>query len=69
MQKEIDALTGGERLPTLSDRDKLPYLSCVIKESLRVYPIAAIGMSVSFEIELARTQFCAVSASSPELEG
>lgn len=34
-QKEIDQLLGGERLPTLSDRDDLPYISAVIKEIYR----------------------------------
>jgi cytochrome P450 len=34
-QKEIDQLLGGERLPTLSDRDSLPYISAVMKEIFR----------------------------------
>jgi cytochrome P450 len=34
-QKEIDQLLGGERLPTLSDQDDLPYISAMIKEIFR----------------------------------
>ena len=34
-QKEIDQLLGGERLPTLSDRDDLPYISAMMKEIYR----------------------------------
>jgi cytochrome P450 len=36
-QKEIDQLLGGERLPTLSDRDNLPYISAMMKEIFRWY--------------------------------
>ncbi len=34
-QAEIDALTGGERLVTFDERDALPYIDCIIKETLR----------------------------------
>lgn len=34
-QKEIDELLGGERLPTLSDQDNLPYISAIVKEIYR----------------------------------
>ena len=36
-QREIDRVTGGPgvRLPTREDRDKLPYIDYIIKESLR----------------------------------
>lgn len=36
-QKEIDQLLGGERLPTLSDQDNLPYISAMIKEIYRFH--------------------------------
>ena len=42
-QKELDNLTGGERLPTFADRDKLPYLNGLLKEVLRMYSIAPLG--------------------------
>ena len=34
-QEEIDRVVGNERLPTLDDREALPYLDCVLKEVLR----------------------------------
>lgn len=34
-QDEIDAVTGGSRLPKLSDRASLPYLNAMIKEIYR----------------------------------
>jgi len=34
-QKEIDQLLGGERLPTLSDMDDLPYVYAMLKEIYR----------------------------------
>jgi cytochrome P450 len=44
-QAEIDAIVGPEnRLPTISDRDRLPYVCAVLKEVLRVGAIAPLGM-------------------------
>ncbi|KZS92752.1 cytochrome P450 [Sistotremastrum niveocremeum HHB9708] len=43
-QAEIDALLQGERLPTLHDRDALPYLAAILKEVLRWRPVAPSGM-------------------------
>jgi len=34
-QEELDRVVGNERLPELSDRENLPYISAVIKELLR----------------------------------
>ena len=34
-QEEMDCMVGFERLPTIEDRDKLPYLECVLKETYR----------------------------------
>ncbi|KZT05788.1 cytochrome P450 [Laetiporus sulphureus 93-53] len=39
-QAEIDKVTGGTRLPTHADQDKLPYVECVIKELHRYNPVA-----------------------------
>ncbi|KAL0565568.1 hypothetical protein V5O48_016458, partial [Marasmius crinis-equi] len=43
-QAEIDAATGGERLPLPEDEDKAPYLAAVIKETLRWSPVAPLGL-------------------------
>jgi len=35
-QEEIDAVVGTERLPNFNDRDSLPYLECILKETHRL---------------------------------
>ncbi|KAF4597560.1 hypothetical protein EYR40_008022 [Pleurotus pulmonarius] len=37
-QKEIDDVIGSNRLPTLDDKDSLPYVGALIKESMRWHP-------------------------------
>ncbi|KAH9917068.1 cytochrome P450 [Fomitopsis serialis] len=34
-QEEMDSIIGGARLPTVSDKDALPYLECILKETYR----------------------------------
>ena len=34
-QEELDRVVGNERLPELSDRENLPYISALLKELLR----------------------------------
>ncbi|KAJ1301280.1 hypothetical protein OPQ81_003685 [Rhizoctonia solani] len=43
-QQEIDAVTGGNRLPTLKDRPALPYVQRLISEVLRWQPVSPIGV-------------------------
>ncbi|KAG7094385.1 hypothetical protein E1B28_007985 [Marasmius oreades] len=43
-KEEIDALTGGHRLPMFEDRDNLPYLEALTKEILRFHPTAPSGL-------------------------
>jgi len=43
-QEEIDRVVGNERLPTLNDKEALPYLDCVLKELLRWNPPAPLGI-------------------------
>ncbi|KAF4944836.1 hypothetical protein FSARC_14568 [Fusarium sarcochroum] len=42
-QNEIDSLTGSNRLPSFQDRDRLPYINALVKETLRWWPIAPMG--------------------------
>ena len=34
-QEEIDAVIGSDRLPEFQDRESLPYLECLVQETLR----------------------------------
>ncbi|KAI9509781.1 cytochrome P450 [Russula earlei] len=42
-QAELDAVVGNDRLPTLGDRDSLPYLNTMIKEAIRWGPTTPLG--------------------------
>ncbi|THU95704.1 cytochrome P450 [Dendrothele bispora CBS 962.96] len=42
-QAEIDALTGGQYLPTIHDRSKLPYTEALMLETLRWRPVAPLA--------------------------
>ncbi|KAG2153775.1 cytochrome P450 [Suillus bovinus] len=42
-QAEIDAVVGTDRLPSFADRDSLPYIEALIKESLRWNAVAPTG--------------------------
>ena len=42
-QAELDAVVGRERVPTFEDKDSLPYIRAVIRETLRWRPIAPLG--------------------------
>lgn len=39
-QEEIDHVIGPNKLPTFDDRDKLPYIEAIVKETLRWHPVA-----------------------------
>jgi len=43
-QAEIDSVIGSDRLPTVNDRAKLPYIRSVVAESIRMWPAAPMGM-------------------------
>lgn len=43
-QEEIDRVVGPSRLPTIADRDLLPYVEAIIKEVLRWHPVAPMGI-------------------------
>ncbi|KAF3906918.1 hypothetical protein AA313_de0203533 [Arthrobotrys entomopaga] len=42
-QEEIDRVIGTNRLPRAEDRESLPYIDAVVKETLRWWPIAPMG--------------------------
>jgi len=41
---EIDEVIGPSRLPTFNDRNSLPYINALIKESLRWLTVFPLGM-------------------------
>ncbi|CAJ0547332.1 Ff.00g040860.m01.CDS01 [Fusarium sp. VM40] len=43
-QQEIDSVVGSDRLPNFEDRDNLPYVDALIKETLRWIPVAPMGV-------------------------
>ena len=42
-QEELDRVIGHGRLPEFNDRDSLPYVSALMYEVMRVFPIAPFG--------------------------
>lgn len=45
-QEEIDRIVGEDRIPTMDDRELLPYVNATIKEVLRWHP--ALPLSTMF---------------------
>ncbi|KAI1933030.1 hypothetical protein LOZ58_004229 [Ophidiomyces ophidiicola] len=43
LQKEIDDVVGGDRLPGWEDKDKLPFVRAFIYEALRWHPFSPLG--------------------------
>lgn len=43
-QAELDSVIGTDRLPTLKDRESLPFIDAILKETLRWMPAAPLGM-------------------------
>lgn len=37
-QRELDSIVGFDRLPTMDDRETLPYVHAIVKETLRWHP-------------------------------
>ncbi|KAK1140311.1 hypothetical protein N8T08_010514 [Aspergillus melleus] len=44
-QDEIDRVVGTSRLPSLEDRNNLPYLDSLVKEVLRWHPVTPLGVT------------------------
>jgi cytochrome P450 len=43
-QDEIDRVIGPGRLPTIADRDRMPYVNAVVKEVFRWHPALPMGI-------------------------
>ena len=46
-QEELDRVVGRSRLPTLADRDSLPYMCATLREALRWRAVAPLGESLA----------------------
>jgi cytochrome P450 len=44
-QEEIDRVIGHDRLPSTQDRKDLPYVEAIMKEVIRLNPVAPLGES------------------------
>jgi len=45
-QEELDSVIGRSRMPTLADRDNLPYICATVREALRWRAVAPLGKSL-----------------------
>jgi len=45
-QEELDRVIGRSRMPTLGDRDSLPYICATVREALRWRPGTPLGKSL-----------------------
>lgn len=43
-EEELDRVIGSHRLPISTDRDNLPYIMSVMKETHRWHPVAPMGL-------------------------
>jgi hypothetical protein len=44
VQSEIDQVVGPDRLPSIEDYEKLPYVRCCVKEAMRWMPTVILGV-------------------------
>ena len=42
-QQEMDTILGPHVLPVIADRERLPYLEALIKETMRWHPMLPLG--------------------------
>lgn len=42
---ELDEVVGRGRLPEFHDRERLPYINAIVKETFRWFPVAPTGIS------------------------
>lgn len=43
-QEEINRVLGCDRLPTVADRPRLPFVEALVKEVLRWHPVGPMGL-------------------------
>ncbi|GAW21489.1 hypothetical protein ANO14919_110100 [Xylariales sp. No.14919] len=50
-REEIDRVVGSDRLPTFSDRDNLPYINAIVKETWRWHPVTPLSVPHATDAE------------------
>lgn len=50
LHEELDAVVGRDRLPDFSDFDGLPYLHCVVEETLRFVAAFSVLLTPSLDV-------------------
>ena len=43
-QEELNAVLGRDRMPTFDDKPDLPYIQCIVMETMRWQPVTPIGV-------------------------
>ena len=46
-QEELDRVVGRSRMPTLADRESLPYICATLREAIRWRPVTPMGESLT----------------------
>ncbi len=44
-RSELDVVVGQERAPSFTDKDNLPYIQAVVRETLRWRPVIPLGLN------------------------
>ena len=52
---ELLAVVGPDRLPTLEDRERLPFTESILRETLRLYPVTPLGIVLFTIMKLSLT--------------
>ncbi|TPX14009.1 uncharacterized protein E0L32_000403 [Thyridium curvatum] len=57
-QREIDSVVGTRRLPGFEDREGLPYIDALVKETIRWWPVAPMGFPHTVGKEISYNGLC-----------
>ena len=49
--EQLDAVVGPSRLPTLGDREALPFVDTILKETLRWHVVLPLGVSHAMTVD------------------
>ena len=68
-QAELDAVIGHDRLPTLADRERLPYVNALCSEVLRWQNVAPTGECYIYFYDKNKSNHHTINRLSPRLYG